>query len=123
LALIPPFFEQFVEIKRQLAWQQPAISPQSEKQLADLNASISEWSDWRQRQPGPGTLTVLRANAKWLVPLFATVANPTLLVQPWLISLLGANGTAQAGDDIYSRWRTWITVNNILKDRGVKRRG
>jgi hypothetical protein len=122
--LVLPFYEQFVEVRRQQFEQhQQARSPQYEKLLADLNASIAEWRDWRERHPGPSTLSVLRTNAKWLIPLFVTVANPGLLIQPWFISALGANGRAESATDIYSRWRIQVTVRHILKDGGVKRRG
>jgi hypothetical protein len=128
LALLPPFYEQFVEVRRQQFAQHPqARSPQYEKLLADLNASIADWHDWRERHPGPGTLAVLRAKAKWLVPWFVTVANPTLLAQPFISALvIGAfdkYGKAAAVEGLYDRWRTRITVRSILKDGGVKRRG
>lgn len=122
--MVPPFYEQFVEIRRQQFEQHAqARSPQYEKLLADLNASIAEWRDWRQRHPGPGTLSVLRTHAKWLIPLFVTVTNPGLLIQPWFISALATDGRTESAMDIYNHWRVRITVRRVLKDGGVKRRG
>ena len=124
MSSIPAHFEQFLQVRRQqLALQEQVRSPQYEKLLADLNASIAEWQDWRQRHPGPGTITVLRAQATWLAPLFASVANPMLLVNPWLYVAVAA----MVRDDselerLYDRWTVRIAVRGILKDGGVKRR-
>jgi len=118
--LIPANYEQFLQVRRQqLALKEQERSLQYEKLLADLNASIIEWRDQRRKHPGPGTMTVLRAQARWLVPIFATVANPTLLVQPWFLLALTAKGqTEPVMENLYGRWTVW----RILKDDGVKRR-
>jgi hypothetical protein len=124
LVLTPPFYEQFVEVRRQqFAQQEQARSREFDKWIADLNASVAEWRDWRQQHPGLGTMAALRVHAKWLVPLIVSVANPTLLVQPWFFSVLAADGKAKVAEDIYGHWRVRIAVRKITNDGGVKRRG
>jgi hypothetical protein len=124
LSLIPANHEQFFLVRRQqLALQEQVRSSQYEQLLADLNVSIAEWQDWRQRHPGPGTLTVLRAQAKWLVPWIAVVANPLLLSSPWFYSALAAtNKIGPTLGGLGEHWTVRITARGILKGGGVKRR-
>jgi hypothetical protein len=125
LSLTPVNYEQILQLRRQqFALREQERSPQYEKQLTDLARSIAQWHDWRQRHPGPGTITALRAHARWLAPLFATVANPLLLANPWLYGALAV--MVKEGSevtDLYDRWAVRIAVRGILRDGGVKRRG
>jgi hypothetical protein len=87
LALVPANYQQILELRRQQFAphaQEPSL--QYEKALANLSQSIVEWRDWRQRHPGSGTMQALRAQAHWLVPLFAIASNPLLLGAPWVLT-------------------------------------
>ena len=125
MSLTPVNYEQILQLRRQqFALREQERSPQYEKQLAELVGSIAQWHDWRQRHPGPGTITALRAQVKWLAPLFATVANPLLLANPWLYGALAVMvKEGSEATDLYDRWAVRIAVRGILRDGGVKRRG
>jgi hypothetical protein len=124
VSLTPANYAQFIEVTRQqFAQQERPLSPRFAQSLANHAASIIEWRDWREKHPGPGTITVLRAHARWLAPLFAAVANPLLLGSPWLYGAIAV--TSEARPDVaalYERWRVRIAVRGILTDGGVKRR-
>jgi hypothetical protein len=125
LALTPVIYEQVLELTRQqlVLRHGQDRSPQYGKLLADLEVSIAEWHDWRERHPGPGTITALRAQARWLAPLFATVANPLLLASPWLFGVIAtANRTGPDLAALYESWAVRITLRAVRKDGGVKRR-
>jgi len=122
LSLIPITYEHILELRRQqFELHEQAETPQYQKLLSDLNASISEWRAWRQHHPGPGTLAVLHAQAQWLVPIFVTVASPAL-APPWLFAAIASrkNGGFDLAD-LYERWSVRITLRSIVKDGGVKR--
>src|SRR6185437_3768566 len=117
MALVPANYQQFLAIRRQqFALREQERSPQYEKLLADLKGSIAEWEAWRSRHPGPGTMAVLRAQAVWLAPLIATVANPVLLGSPWLYGALGlANRAGPLLGPFRDQWMVNVAVRQIQR--------
>jgi hypothetical protein len=114
-SFFPSNYEQFAEVKRQQeAVHKQQYSVEFAKLLLDTQESVYEFKVWKDIHHGDGTLTKLRASARWLNPMVISVgAVPMVGTDPITLIIMGAATTLFP---ILVEFRQRITVDMLRKE-------